>query len=207
MRRDREESDASIFVRVSYCQREGNGTEVQSLSSGSRPLSLRRTGNFGEHIWRGEYFILKQQPMIWKLGGLSNCIPHIIQYKRLALFCLFFHYTFKQFYFNCWFVFSLILLSQSHFTCIFLNIIYFFNLLLFSYSCPTFFHIALPYPISSIPQSTPPTAHAQESSIHVPLLAPSPSFPHYPPPPPLWSLSVCSWCPCLWSILLICSVD
>ena len=32
-----------------------------------------------------------------------------------------------------------------------------------------------------LPQSIPP--HAHESSIHIPLLAPSPSFPRYPSPP------------------------
>ena len=64
-------------------------------------------------------------------------------------------------------------------------------LLLFSYSCPTFFPIAQPYPVPT-PTVNSPIVHAHESSIHVPLLVPSRFLPLYPPPSPLWSLSVCS---------------
>ena len=65
-------------------------------------------------------------------------------------------------------------------------------LLLFSYSCPTFFPVALLCPPPTTPTVNPHTiVCAHESSIHVPWLAPSPSFPHYPPPPsPLVTVSL-----------------
>ena len=72
------------------------------------------------------------------------------------------------------------------------------DFLLFSYTCPTFLPIALPCLTPPLPQSIPPIVRAHESSIRVPCLAPFPSFPVIPCPPPLWSLSVCSLFPCLW---------
>ena len=62
------------------------------------------------------------------------------------------------------------------------NKVYFFNLLLFSYSCSVLFPIALPYPIHPTPTVSP----AHEPPIRVPLFVPSPSFPCYSPPPSLW---------------------
>ena len=56
----------------------------------------------------------------------------------------------------------------------------FILLLLFSYSCPVFFPIALPYLAPPLPQSISPVVCAHQSSIHV--SCPSPFFPHYPPP-------------------------
>ena len=63
----------------------------------------------------------------------------------------------------------------------------FWNLLLFSYSCPAFFPIALPYPV-------PHHCHSQSPHHLCPWVLYSHSFvclfpfyPHYPPP--LWSLS------------------
>ena len=81
-------------------------------------------------------------------------------------------------------------------------------LLLFSYSSPTFFPKAFPYPISPTPTVNPPIVHAKESSICVPLFAPSPSFPHSSPPasPPvtvsLFFISKCLALFCLFVLLI-----
>ena len=57
----------------------------------------------------------------------------------------------------------------------------FFLFLLLSCSCLAFSPLLAPTP--SPPQSVLPIVHTHESSIHVPLLAFSPSFPHYTPSP------------------------
>ena len=52
-----------------------------------------------------------------------------------------------------------------------------------------FFHAPPTSP--PLPQSIPHIVHAHESSIRVPLLVPSPSFPYYPPfPSPLVTVSL-----------------
>ena len=80
----------------------------------------------------------------------------------------------------------------------------FFNLKLKQFFCysvttvPPFSTLLTPTPSSPPPTVNPPIAHARQSSIHVPLLVPSSSCPLYTPPPPLWSLSVCSLFLSLW---------
>ena len=55
--------------------------------------------------------------------------------------------------------------------------------LLFSYRCLILFPIAHPYPTPPHSHSqSPPMVRAHESSVHAPLLTPSPSLPCYPPP-------------------------
>lgn len=74
----------------------------------------------------------------------------------------------------------------------------FLNLLLFGYTCPTYFPIAHPYthtPYSQYP--SPPIVCAIASFICVPILTPFLSFPSFPLPLHLWSLSSCSLFPCL----------
>ena len=75
-------------------------------------------------------------------------------------------------------------------------------LLVFSYGCPTFFPVALPYPVPHSPHShgPPPLLCVPMSPLFMfldltlPLLSPV-----IPLPSPLWSLSVCSLLfPCLW---------
>ena len=91
------------------------------------------------------------------------------------------------------------------------NIFFKFNLFYFcivaQLQLSSFFTIILPCPacphLSHI-QSSPTIVLVHGSFIHVPWLYPSPSFTHYPPPPPLWSLSVYSLFQCLWFILLTC---
>ena len=57
------------------------------------------------------------------------------------------------------------------------------NVLLFSYSCPTLFPTAFPCPAHpSLPQPTPAPLPILESSIPVPMFAPSSSFHCYPLP-------------------------
>ena len=54
-----------------------------------------------------------------------------------------------------------------------------------------------------VPTVNPHTVYVHGSFIHVLSLVPSPSFHHYPPSPPIWSLSVYSLFPSCGSILLV----
>ena len=84
---------------------------------------------------------------------------------------------------------------------------YLFNL--FTYFCSvtvasTFPPLLAPTQSPSTPTVNPPIVQAQESALCVPLFAPSPSFPCYPPPPPVLSLSFVLCFQVSGSILIIC---
>ena len=71
-----------------------------------------------------------------------------------------------------------------------------------------FFPSCAPLPRHPHPPVNPhPVVHVHGSFVLVPGLEPSPSFPHYPPPPSPWSLSVCSLFLCFWFnfACLVCS--
>ena len=77
--------------------------------------------------------------------------------------------------------------------------LFIFIFLLLNYSCAHFPPITLPNPTHPhLPHSmSPQVVFVHGSFIHVPWW-PFPFFPHYSLPPPLWLLSVCSLCQCLW---------
>ena len=95
----------------------------------------------------------------------------------------------------------------GHFSLLFimlLNYFFFFSflfLLLFYYSCPNShppnFGLLCPAHTCSHSQS-PPCCLCPWVLYTISLTRPFPFFPPLPPPPPFWSLSVCSLFPCLW---------
>ena len=118
-------------------------------------------------------------------------MEHFFFHVKLAIIFLVFNYWFISFWFKLICLFFPVGIGGS---------VVEINMFIFSffYCCSnTVVSIFLPPLLPSHPQSFPPLALSM-SSLYMFLDEPSLSFPCYLPSTPLWLLSVCSLCQCLW---------